>query len=143
MACDDDAYPGQANDDQRNCRPTQRGGINGAREQALTIERGVDAEGEEARGEDAEDDAANNTAAARDQSQSRDGSSCDREGNRASEAAGAGASLIQYAGRSSPGSRQLHVAFSACFGINIPYAQPWNGNPLHNTCPTGSICVVR
>jgi hypothetical protein len=78
VACDDDAYPHHANDDQRNRRPTQRRGIDGAREQALTIERGIDAEGEDACGEEAEDDAADDPAPPRDQPQSRDGSPCDR-----------------------------------------------------------------
>ena len=39
------------------------------------------------------------------------------------------------------GSCQLHVPCSACFGINIPLCATRNGNPLHNTCRIGSICV--
>ena len=42
----------------------------------------------------------------------------------------------------SSGSCQLHVG-CACFGINIPFFVTRNGNPLHNTCQIGSICIWR
>ena len=50
--------------------------------------------------------------------------------------------VVRADAEGSPGSCQLHVP-CVCFGINIPLFVTRNGNPLHNTCRIGSICLWR
>ena len=81
MTGDDDGHPHDADDDQGESRPAQRRGVDSTRQQALTIECGVDAEGEQACSKEAEDDAADDAASTCDQPEPGDRSSGHCQGN--------------------------------------------------------------